>query len=344
MLASFWFCLFIFTALVGCSDESSVHKVRLTGATMGTSYSITLVTDKPLSDTDSLQRDVDEALRQLNQQMSTYIDDSEINTLKASPVGQWVPVSKPVAEVLGMSLLVSDWSQGAFDVTLRPLIDLWGFGPRQTDDQIPEQSEINRILQEVGYQHIQLDEENLSVLRTAAVDMDFSAVAKGYGVDVIASLLELNGLNNYLVEIGGEIRLKGHNPKRQNWRVAVERPQAGLAQRVYKAIPLTDMAIATSGDYRNFFERNGQRYSHTIDPRTGKPIVHNLVSVTVIHSSAAMADALATAFNVMGVEQARLLANSKDVAALFIIKQEDGFVELSSEAFKPYLASAQALQ
>jgi len=344
LLASFWFCLFIFTALVGCSDENSVHKVRLAGATMGTSYSITLVTDKPFSDTDSLQRDVDEALRQLNQQMSTYIDDSEINTLKASPVGQWVSVSKPVAEVLGMSLLVSDWSQGAFDVTLRPLIDLWGFGPRQTDDQIPEQSEINRILQEVGYQHIQLDEENLRVLRTAAVDMDFSAVAKGYGVDVIASLLELNGLNNYLVEIGGEIRLKGHNPKRQNWRVAVERPQAGLAQRVYKAIPLTDMAIATSGDYRNFFERNGQRYSHTIDPRTGKPIVHNLVSVTVIHSSAAMADALATAFNVMGAEKARLLANSKDVAALFIIKQEDEFVELSSEAFKPYLASAQALQ
>jgi len=344
LLASFWFCLFVFTALAGCSDEGSVYKARLTGATMGTSYSITLVTNEPISDSDSLQRDVDEALRQLNQQMSTYIDNSEINTLKTSPVDQWISISKPVAEVLGMSLLVSDWSHGAFDVTLRPLIDLWGFGPTQTDDQIPEQSEIHRILQEVGYEHIQLDEKNLKVLRTAAVDMDFSAVAKGYGVDVVASLLEQKGLNNYLVEIGGEIRLKGHNPKRQDWRVAVERPQAGLGQRIYKAIPLTDKAIATSGDYRNYFEQNGQRYSHTIDPRTGKPVVHNLASVTVIHSSAAMADALATAFNVMGAEEARLLANSKEIAAFFIIKQENGFIELSSEAFKPYLAAAQALQ
>ncbi len=344
LLASFWFGLFVLSALVGCSDSDSSHSVRLTGATMGTSYSITLVADEPFSDTDSLQREIDEVLQQLNRQMSTYIVDSEINTLKASPVNQWVPVSKPVAEVLGISLRVSDWSQGAFDVTLRPLIDLWGFGPKQTDDQIPEQSEIDRIRQQLGYQFIQLDDQNLKVLRSAAVDMDFSAVAKGYGVDVIASLLEQNDFSNYLVEIGGEIRVKGHNPKRQSWRVAVERPQVGLAQRIYKAIPLTDNAIATSGDYRNFFEQNGQRYSHTIDPRTGRPIVHNLASVTVIHSSAAMADALATAFNVMGAEQARLLANSKDIAAFFIIKQGDGFMELSSEAFKPYLASAQSLQ
>lgn len=339
LLASFWFCVVILSALSGCTDSASVQSLRLSGATMGTTYNVTLVSLGEIENTEVLQTEIDETLRQLNQHVSTYIPNSEINELKKTALNQWVDISKPMEEVLSTSVIVSQWSSGAFDVTLRPLIDLWGFGPTKGHDQVPDDRAINRALVNVGYQHLKLDTQAHKLLRSAAVDLDFSAVAKGYGVDQIALLLERHGITNYLVEIGGELRLRGRNAKGKSWTIAVERPQASLTQQVYKAISLTDIAMATSGDYRNYFEQNGQRYSHTIDPRTGRPITHNLASVTVLHASAAMADALATAFSVMGVEPARLLANSQGIAALFIIKTEAGFSELASDAFKPYLSS-----
>lgn len=340
LLASFWFCVVIFSALSGCTDSTGVQSLRLSGATMGTTYNVTLVSPDEIDNAEVLQSEIDETLRQLNQQVSTYIPSSEINELKKTPLNQWVNISKPMEEVISTSLVVSQWSSGAFDVTLRPLIDLWGFGPTKGQDQVPADDAIKDALMKVGYQHLKLDTQEHKLLRNAAVDLDFSAVAKGYGVDQVARLLDQQGFTDYLVEIGGEIRLRGRNAKGRTWTIAVERPQVSLTQQVYKAISLTDIAMATSGDYRNYFEQNGQRYSHTIDPRTGRPITHNLASVTVLHESAAMADALATAFSVMGVEQARLLANSKSIAALFIIKTETGFSELVSDAFKPYLSSA----
>ncbi len=344
LLASFWFCVIVFSALSGCAEDSSVHSVRLNGATMGTTYNVTLVSHTTIENAEQIQTQIDDELRLLNQQLSTYIEDSEINRLKALPINEWTEISKSVEEVLAISLLVSEWSQGGFDVTLRPLIDLWGFGPTKSLDQVPDEEKITKALQGIGHQYLKLNRDTHSLLRRAEVDLDFSAVAKGYGVDQVAQVLERNNFTDYLVEIGGELRLSGKNAKGKNWTIAVERPQSSLSQQVFKAISLTNIAMATSGDYRNYFEQNGQRYSHTIDPRTGHPIVHNLASVTVLHSSAAMADALATAFNVMGAEQARLLANSKSIAALFIIKGEDGFVELSSDAFKPYLSAVKTVQ
>ncbi|MGH1373724.1 MAG: FAD:protein FMN transferase [Cellvibrionaceae bacterium] len=317
-----------------------MHSVRLTGATMGTTYNLTLVSETQIDNPSALQAEVDGVLKALNQQVSTYIPDSEINRLKQRPINEWLDISTSMEDVLSVSLTVSDWSAGAFDVTLRPLIDLWGFGPSESLDQVPASKAVDDALSRIGFEHLRLDTEQHKLMRTAAVDLDFSAVAKGYGVDRVASVVEQHGITNYLLEIGGEIRLRGRNAKGKVWTVAVERPQDSLSQQVYKAIALTDIAMATSGDYRNYFEQDGERYSHTIDPRTGRPIVHNLASVTVLHSSAAMADALATAFNVMGVEQARPLANSKGIAALFIIKTESGFSELASDAFKPYLSSA----
>lgn len=341
LLASFWFCLVVLFALSGCAERQSLQVERFSGATMGTTYHITVVSQSKLQNAQKLQEQVDALLEQLNQEVSTYIPDSEINRLKSLPVNQWVPVSDSLYQLTEISSEVSDWSEGAFDVTLRPLIDLWGFGPTPATDQVPDEALLQKALTSVGYQAIQLQQVPQALRRERAVDMDFSAVAKGYGVDLVAELLEQKGLNNYLVEIGGEIRLRGINPKGNRWRIAVETPQSGPGQQVYKALALTDMAMATSGDYRNYFEQNGKRYSHTLDPRTGRPITHNLASVTVLHRSAAMADALATAFNVMGVEQARLLANSKDIPALFIIKQGEGFTEISSDAFKPYLKALQ---
>ena len=342
LLASFWFCLVVLAVLSGCTKDVGVQSVHLSGATMGTTYHVTVVSDVEIENVAVLQAQIDESLRRLNQQVSTYIDDSEINGLKKVPINEWVTISKSVEDILVTSLMVSEWSGGAFDVTLRPLIDLWGFGPSKSLDQVPDAGTINSALLGVGFNHLQLDTEQHQLRRKAPVDLDFSAVAKGYGVDQVAAVLEQNGVTNYLVEIGGEMRLRGHSAKGKPWMIAVERPQTNLTQQVYKAISLTDIAMATSGDYRNYFEQNGQRYSHTIDPRTGRPITHNLASVTVLHSSAAMADALATAFSVMGVEQARLLANSKGIAALFISKEEDGFSERSSDAFKPYLLTAKS--
>lgn len=338
MLASFWFSLAALLVVVGCTDEQGAHQVvRLSGPTMGTTYHITLV-DAQGVDADGVQADIDRALVALNQQVSTYISNSEINRLKMAPVEEWVEASPAMIEVLQVSQQVSSLSGGAFDVTVRPLIDLWGFGPSETSTSVPSRDKIAEARSRVGYGNIDIDSQRGQIKRAKAVDLDLSAVAKGYGVDVVASLLEQKGLNHYLVEIGGEVRLKGHNRHGLPWRIAIERPQAGLGQSVYKALALTDIAMATSGDYRNYFESNGVRYSHTIDPRSGKPISHNLASVTVLHASAAMADALATAFSVLGAEQSRLLANSEGIAALFIIKDGEGFIELSSEAFKPFLS------
>lgn len=335
LLASFWFGLCLF--LSACTGEPEAKVTRLSGMTMGTTYNITLVTEGEVEDLANLKASVNNALAVVNQQMSTYIDNSEINRLKAQPVGEWTKVSRPLAEVLDVSLWVSEMSDGAFDVTLRPLVDLWGFGPGQEEDKVPTDDEILKAQSRVGYQHLELDKAGLRVKRDKPIDLDLSAVAKGYGVDVLAELLEHEGINHYLVEIGGEMRLKGHNPRGIPWRIAVERPDETLVQSVYQPLSVTNMGVATSGDYRNYFEKDGVRYSHTIDPRTGRPIRHNLVSVTVLSPSCAKADAMATAFSVLGAEDALTLANREGIAALFIIKESGQLKEVSSEAFKPYL-------
>lgn len=337
MLASFCFGLCIF--LSACAEKAP-EVTRLSGMTMGTTYNITLVTDEPIADVADIQAGVTRALALVNQQMSTYIPDSEINLLKTRPVGEWIAVSEPLAEVLEISQWVSELSGGAFDITLRPLIDLWGFGPKATQDRVPDETEISHALGQVGYQHLQLDRQGLRIRRERDVDLDLSAVAKGYGVDVLAQLLEQRGLHNYLVEIGGEMRLKGYNGRGTLWRIAVERPDANALHSAYQPLSLTDTGVATSGDYRNYFEQNGVRYSHTIDPRTGRPITHHLVSVTVLHPSSAKADALATAFSALGPDEALAVANRERIAALFIIKEEGQLKEVSSEAFKPYLKQA----
>ena len=335
LLASF--ILGLCLLLSACDSRTQAVAVRLSGATMGTSYHITLVHSQAQQQITTLQTAIDQLLEEINQSMSTYVEDSEINRLARTPVGIWTPVSTELLQVLVLSRGVSELSSGAFDITVRPLIDLWGFGPDVRRDAVPDQAEISRLRALTGYQNLLLDESARKVQRTADISLDLSAVAKGYAVDRVAGLLESRGFQNLLVEIGGELALRGHNANGQGWRIAVERPQAGMAGEVYKTLQLTDVGVATSGDYRNYFELDGKRYSHTIDPRTGYPVRHNLVSVTVVAESAARADALATAFSVMGVDQALRLANSEGVAALFIIQAGEKIVEKASEAFQLYL-------
>ena len=337
----FWGGIFILTA---CTDSpessgSGLKATRFSGSTMGTTYNVTLVTqDHQVVDTFDIKRHVGALLLDINQSLSTYIADSELMKLNSEPEGLWLPVSTSLFDVLSMSRDISILSSGAFDVTLGPLVDLWGFGSgSERHDRLPTDSELAEVQKNIGHQYIEYDQAQRRVLRRIPLRIDLSAIAKGYGVDRVAQLLSAQGFKNHLVEIGGELRLTGVSQRGTPWRVAVESPSAGLSQRAQRAITLSGLGMATSGDYRNYFEVDGQRYSHTIDPRTLKPITHNLASVTVLAPLAAQADGWATAFNVLGVEEALKLANQEGIAAFFLVKTERGFDEITSDAFKSYL-------
>lgn len=326
------------TLLTGC--DSKPETVQLGGATMGTRWNVTVA--PPLNGVDAaqLRAQIEQQLAEINQAMSTYIDTSELSQLNRAPVGEWIAVSPELHEVLLTAMEVGWLTGGAFDVTVGPLVDLWGFGPAGRVTEPPSDEALAAAMEQVGIQHVELNLAKPLVRRDRPVRIDLSGVAKGYGVDKIAELLQQQGLTNFLVEIGGELRLSGASPRGDNWRIAVERPDA-LPGQAQLPISLTDAAIATSGDYRNYFEQDGQRYSHTIDPSTGRPITHALASVTVIADNAAYADALATALEVLGAERALQLAEQLGLAVYVIVRKDDGFVSHHSTAFEPYLAGAQ---
>jgi len=330
--------LFLCLLMLGCSPSGTEHpSVKFSGQTMGTYYHITVV--GPASgefdvDVELLQEAVDKELVGFNQMMSTYIDDSELMRFNRSPVNQWVELSEPVMELLYISEDISQRSHGAFDVTVGPLVNLWGFGPEAKPDAVPSAEELTAALVRTGYEYLQLDVNRAR--RTADIDVDLSGVAKGYGVDWIANFLTDRGYNNFMVEIGGEVRAVGNSPRGAPWRIAVEQPSV-MAGGARLALSLSDHAVATSGDYRNYFEVDGVHYSHTIDPSTGRPVEHSLVSVTVVTETAARADAWATALTVLGPEEGMALANAEQLAVYFIVKDNGGFVESQSVTFSQLL-------
>lgn len=329
------FLVLAFAVVAGCQRHA--EPVQLAGKTMGTTYHVTLAGGATI-DADDLQAAIDRRLAEINQSMSTYIDDSELNQVNRAPVDQWVAISDELHDVLLLAMQVGWLSSGAFDVTVGPLVDLWGFGPGGYREDVPAAAELAAARKMVGFQNLELDVGEPRLRKTQPLRLDLSAIAKGYGVDEIAELLQQRGLNDFLVEIGGELRLSGQSPRGTPWRVAVEKPD-GLPGQVQQAMLVTDAAVATSGDYRNYFEAQGRRFSHTIDPVAGTPVEHNLASVTVIADTAAYADALATALEVMGHEGALALAEQQGLAVYLIVRAGDGFEVYMSDAFKPYLES-----
>ncbi|MEH6556672.1 MAG: FAD:protein FMN transferase [Oceanicoccus sp.] len=337
--AQLLFLVVLSVVLIACDDAKDDYFV-LTGQTMGTSYHITVVkSGNVASAQNELQQAIDQQLSVLNQQMSTYIDDSELTLLNRALVNEWVPVSSNLFDVLVLSMELGWISGGAFDITVGPLVNLWGFGPGNNtlNNTIPADNIIQQLLDNTGFSNIELNLENTSVRKNKAVAIDLSGVAKGYAVDKIAELLQYAGYSRFMVEIGGEVRLKGHSPRRGPWRIAIEQPDATSFGSPRQAISITDGALATSGDYRSFFDVDGKRYSHTIDPSTGYPIDHSLASVTVIADTSAYADALATALTVMGPEKGLQMATEQGIAVYMIIKTGDGFVDKYSDAFGSYL-------
>lgn len=334
-MASF---LFVGLLLSACERAPEYETAKLSGRTMGTSYHITIVAaaGQPLPvEPAALQEKVDQELVKINQWMSTYIPDSELMEFNHAELNTWYTLPEPLMEVLGLSQQISEASGGAFDITVGPLVNLWGFGPEMRPEQVPSSDELAAAEARTGYTLLELTTEQAR--RKADVFVDLSAVAKGYGVDWVSRTLLKEGVANFMVEIGGEVRLKGHSPRGDAWHIAVEQPSV-LTGTAAKALALTDESVATSGDYRNYFEVDGVRYSHTIDPATGMPITHNLASVTVVAESAAKADAWATALNVLGPERGIAVANQEKLAVYMIVKEGDVFSERQSDYFSQYIA------
>ena len=328
----------LFLFLAACGGESPDAFIKLSGPTMGTQYHISLRRPEGI-DQAELQRQLDVQLVHFNGIASTYIEDSELNRLNAAPVGEWQTLSEPLYSMIALAIEISWLSGGAFDMTVGPLVDLWGFGP--VDRQgVPADEEIAAAMAQVGYDKLELDMLEARVRKLAPLRLDLSAIAKGYAVDAAASWLRSLGVTDFLVEIGGEMRVSGLSPRGDHWRVGVESPD-NHANEVLP-IRLDTIAVATSGDYRNYFEQDGVRYSHTIDPTTGRPIVHNLASVTVLDSSCAFADAMATAFSVMGADRALQLAEKQSIPVYVIEKTERGFSARYSSSFAPYLEQLDA--
>lgn len=330
------FCLLLFPLIAGCDREpASLH---LTGATMGTVWHATCVagSDK-LPEADHLRSGIQAVLDEVNRSMSTYRPDSEISRFNRAPTGVWFDVSQDFYTVLHGALAVGKSSGGAYDVSVAPLVDLWGFGPGDSRAAPPDAKAIDESLARVGQHRLQLHPERASVRKSQQLELDFSSLAKGFAVDRVAEWLLSQGVDRFLVEVGGELWLSGMSARGDPWRIAIEQPD-GRMHSAAVALALTDLALATSGDYRNFFEHDGKRYSHSIDPRTGWPVSHDLVSVTVLHDSAMLADAWATALLVLGVDAGMAVARDRGLAVYFIVREEETFVQRTSPAFEPYLA------
>jgi thiamine biosynthesis lipoprotein len=304
---------------------------------MGTTYNVTLVFSEPKSSTyiSLVHQNISSSLSKIDRLMSTYKPDSEVSRFNSLAVKQQIDISPDTVRVLNLAANINQLSSGSFDITIGPLVDLWGFGSKSTKGPIlPIRSQIVQARDLLGFDKFALVDSSLRKL--APVQIDLSAIAKGYAVDVVASALAEHDVKDFLVEVGGEVAAKGVNQKGLTWLVGIERPD--VAQRsLYSAVSLKDVSMATSGDYRNYFEHDSRQYSHTIDPRTGSPVTHQLASVSVIAESCAEADALATALMVMGEIAGYEFAQKNHVSAYFIFRDGDGFLSISSHLFDQYV-------
>jgi len=333
----FYFLFILF--FLNCSGDRN-ELLTLNGVTMGTFYNVKVV-KKGVNTlvVDLLPKGIQRVLDDVNQKMSTYVEDSELSRLNQNRSTDWISVSPELYKVLWYAIQTSKKSDGAFDITVGPLVNLWGFGPEKNrENTIPSEKEIKDRLTNVGYQKLMLRADPPAVKKlNPKIYCDLSAIAKGYGVDKVADYLDSLQVANYLIEVGGEIRARGLNQKGADWRIGISSPQN--PNDIEKVISVTNRAVATSGDYRNYFEKDGIRYSHTIDPTTGKPITHHLASVTVIHDSCMVADAMATAIDVLGPQKGYDLAQREELAVFLIVKEGNKFVEKMTPQFSKILFS-----
>ena len=318
----------------GC-DGKQEHLIQ--GRTMGTTYHIRVVTGF-FQGVSGLREKIERRLVEINTAMSTYQKDSEISRFnELNQTGTKFKISEDFYLVMKTAHAIHRLSEGAWDGTVNPLVDLWGFGRGGAKNKIPLDTEISALLSDIGFENIEVLDDGFLIKKRADVTLDLSSIAKGYGVDQIADAIRKEGFQNYLVEIGGEVFASGYRKDGGLWRIGINRPQTGAAfDEVYKVVNLYNRAFATSGDYRNFFVVDGIRYAHIIDPRSGYPISNRVVSVTIIADTCTYADGLATAIMVMGSTRGIELIDRLDrVEGLIVVEQLDGSLDdFYSKGFK----------
>ena len=297
------------------------------GPTMGAAFAVQVVTGRAGLD-ETARAGLSQAIRTeldgIDARMSTWKSDSELSRFNASTSLEPFAVSRDTFEVFRWAVDLAALTNGAVDVTVAPLVEAWGFGPDGQLERRPSEPELRRLVDAVGVHFLELDSQASTVRKTRPdVRCDFSSLAPGYAADRLWTLLDEQGFSDYLVDVGGELRTRGRNDAGAPWQIAIELPQPG-GRSVDRIVPVSDLAIATSGDYRNYHEVEGRRVTHIIDPRTGEPIRHRLASVTVIDALAVRADALSTALMVMGPEEGLAFAREHDLAAAFISRDAEG--------------------
>jgi FAD:protein FMN transferase len=323
------FCVLFILFLSQCIPENQ-SEIYLSGPTMGTVYNIKYVPSDGV-EADILQKEIDAVLLDVNKLMSTYMPDSELSRFNQWQSSEPFPLSVETLLVMREAKRLGKLSGGLLDVTVGPLVNLWGFGPQARPEKAPSEDVVAELRTHIGLDKLKLYANSASKA-DPRLYVDLSTIAKGYGVDRVAQVLEEHGMTDYLVEIGGEMRLSGKKLSGAEWRIAIEKPVT-QERAVERIISVGNNGIATSGDYRNYFEEDGVRYSHLINPLTGSPITHNLVSVTVVAASCMTADGLATALSIMGKDKALSLAIENQLAVLLITKEGNEFKEYTSPMF-----------
>lgn len=335
--SSLFFCLqlFLLTLLGGCQPDSNRQSITFTGPVMGTTFRVSVIVGLE-HDIEQLEAEIAEQLRKVDNSMSTYIDHSELNKLNRLDANSEFDLSAPLYAVLSEALEISEFTQGAFDITVAPAVRLWGFAEKGAVSKQPRDETLQALRKSVGYRNLHLNGHRLTK-DYRETEINLSAIAKGFAVDQVARMLDAKNITDYLIEVGGELRARGKNSDQEIWRIAIEKPHAlGGVQQI---ISLPDKAVATSGDYRNYLLIDGKKYSHTLDPKTLEPVFHKLALVSVIADNASTADALATALMVMGEQRAVSFAEARQIAAYFVIRgeSEEGFEVKMTDKFAPFI-------
>ncbi|MEZ5332002.1 MAG: FAD:protein FMN transferase [Thermoanaerobaculia bacterium] len=337
--------LLVVPILVSCSSREPAppaDEVRpaasFEGAKMGTTWTVRLAEALDEGRTEEVRAAIDAELELVDAAMSTWREDSEVTAFNRHRDTTPFALSADTAAVLAEALRVGDVTGGAFDITVGPLVEAWGFGSVPADEP-PSRQRLAELERATGLDKLRLNPGEATLTkRVPEVEIDLSGIAKGYAVDRVAEALETLGHARYMVEVGGEVRLAGRNAGNEPWRIGIERPDAARG-RLQRILSLSDTAVATSGDYRNFRVVDGERLTHILDPRAGRPIHHRLASVTVLHPSCTTADALATGLMVLGPDDALALAEQRDLAVLLLVRDgHGGFEERWSAAFEDTMA------
>lgn len=336
---SAWMLALICVFLLSACGSKEQKSLRLQGASMGTTWHITLVPKADTSpDATVLVAGVEQILLRIDEQMSNWRKDSEISRFNEAQTTDWFPVSLDLVKLVQAAQQVSQFSNGVYDITVGPLVRLWGFGSdKKTATKAPTDADIQAALAKVGYQKL-TTQESPPALRKTRVDMyvDLASIAPGYAVDLIGKYFEQQGIKDYMVELGGEVRTLGKSPRGDDWRIGIEKP-VDLGKAVQQGMILANAGLSTSGDYRDFFVENGKRYSHTLDTSTGYTANHSLASVSVVAENTALADAYSTMLMAMGEIKGKAFADQQQLKAFFIWRTEKGFETYATASFQPLL-------